>query len=220
MSLFSEVIFEAVHIGNHQHQSLRAGEGRSQNTANQGSMERTHGSSLRLRERKTTRAYLHFNDAKRLSEYILATLDCPGISVLSHGRRGSDWENASSFRNVVCRRRSSLVTITCHTNRHGPGGNRLGRSKGGERRSLHCHRSCRSQQVCKHLDRSLLKVFSKEDARDGSFTHDHDPWSEFGKSCIFALESFDLKRVGWTGQRRMWIVEKGYCWFVLVKEPL
>lgn len=37
-----------LHIGNHQHQTLRAGEGSSKNSTNQGSMKSSHGSSLRL----------------------------------------------------------------------------------------------------------------------------------------------------------------------------
>ena len=78
--------WKCLHIGNHKHQSLRRRKGGTENSTNKSSVESSHGSSLRLQSRPLLTSHLHLNHLHTLSEYILASLNSPGIAMLSHRR--------------------------------------------------------------------------------------------------------------------------------------
>ena len=90
-----------VHVGNHQHHTLRRGEGRSQQTTHQSTVKGTSSASLRL----------HLRHTKRVTEDVLSSLDRPCISVLSHSGRGTDRIQDGSVAHIVSRVGSSLITI-------------------------------------------------------------------------------------------------------------
>ena len=64
-----------VHIGNHQQQTLRCGEGRTERTGLERTVERT----------RSTRFGLHLHDLHGLSEDILSSPCGPFVHILGHG---------------------------------------------------------------------------------------------------------------------------------------
>ena len=93
-----------VHVGNHQQQTLRCGEGRGQSAALERSVDRTGSTSLRL----------HFNNLYGLTEDVLASLGGPLVDEFSHCGRRRNGVNRRNFREHIRDMRRSVVTVTCN----------------------------------------------------------------------------------------------------------
>ena len=91
-----------VHVGNHQQQTLRSGEGGGKCASLQRAVEGTSGTSLGL----------HLDNLYTLTEHILLTGSRPLINQLSHCRRGGDGVDSSYFAEHIGNVGSSVVTIT------------------------------------------------------------------------------------------------------------
>ena len=93
---------DLVHVGDHQQQTLRSSERRSQRTALQRTVHGTGGTGLGL----------HFDHLDGLAENVLATLCGPLVDEFGHGRRGRDGINSCHFGEHVSHMCRSVVTIT------------------------------------------------------------------------------------------------------------
>ena len=91
-----------IHVGNHQQQTLRSGEGRGQSTRLQRAVYGTGSTGLRL----------HLNHLYGLTEDVLATLRSPLVHVLCHGRRRGDGVNSGNLREHISHVSCCIVTIT------------------------------------------------------------------------------------------------------------
>ena len=98
-----------IHIGDHQQQTLRCGERRSQCTSLQRSVHGTSGTAFTL----------HFLHEHSFTKHVFATLSRPIVDILSHCRRGGDGIDSRHFAKHISDVCSRLVTITsneflCH----------------------------------------------------------------------------------------------------------
>ena len=77
-----------VHIGNHEHQTLRRGECSAKETSSKSTVESTSSTGLRLINYTSYNiiSYLHFGNHNTLTEYILKSFISPVIAVLTHTR--------------------------------------------------------------------------------------------------------------------------------------
>ena len=91
-----------VHVRNHQQQSLRGRERRSQRAALQRAVHRSGGSGLRL----------HFDNLDRFAENVLATAGRPLVDVLRHGGRRCDRIDRSHLAEHVCDVGRRVVSVT------------------------------------------------------------------------------------------------------------
>ena len=97
-----ELTGNLVHIGNHQEQTLRSGEGGGQRTSLQRAVNGTGSTSLGL----------HFLNTDGLTPQVLAAAGSPLVNVLRHGRRRGDGVDSSYLGEHIAHMSRSLVTIT------------------------------------------------------------------------------------------------------------
>ena len=92
---------DLVHVRNHQQQPLAGGVGGGQRTGTERTVNRAGGTGLGL----------HFDDLKRLTEHVLLALARPGVSVLTHRRRGGDRVDRRDFTEGVRYVRRSVIAV-------------------------------------------------------------------------------------------------------------
>ena len=98
-----------VEVRDHEKQTLRCGVGRGQSACDEGTVNGTCRTCLRL----------HLRDLNRVTEDVLQTLRCPLVRVLSHRRRRRDRIDSRDVGERIRRMRRRLVTIhgfpfSCH----------------------------------------------------------------------------------------------------------
>ena len=93
---------DLVHIGDHQQEALRRGEGGGEGTALQRAVHGARGAGLRL----------HLDDLHGFAEYVLAALCRPLVHQLGHGRGGGDGIDGRHFREHVCHVSRRIVAVT------------------------------------------------------------------------------------------------------------
>lgn len=106
-----------VHAGNHEHQTLRGGERRAQQTSREGAVQRTRSAGLGLHDERGARAntYFHFGNHDLLSEHVLQSLVCPVVAVLAHARGRGDGEQHGRIGDLINGVGSGFITINGHS---------------------------------------------------------------------------------------------------------
>ena len=94
---------DLVHVGDHEQQALRCGEGGGQCAGLERTVHSAGGTALAL----------HFLYQDRFAEHVLAALRRPVVDVFGHRRRRCDGVNGSHFGEHIRDMRRGLVTVTC-----------------------------------------------------------------------------------------------------------
>ena len=92
---------DLVHVGDHEQETLRRGEGRGERTALQRTVHRSRGSRFRL----------HLDNLDSLAEHVFLALSGPLVDQFGHCRRGRDGVNRSYLRKLVGYVSRCVITV-------------------------------------------------------------------------------------------------------------